>query len=448
MDLSPQITQPPTPKETMRGKFILYFLLILILGVLTWWSKQPHVQATLAEWNKHSVWENIIRLVASSDKELKGESEGRINILLLGMGGIQHDGPYLTDSMMLVSLNPKTTETAVLSIPRDLSAYIPDIGWRKINNANAFGEAKQKGSGAILASQVVADTFGLPIHYYLRIDFAGFVGLIDQLGGIKINVEHAFVDNEYPTADGKVTTISFDAGEQLLSGERALQYVRSRHGSDGQGSDFARAKRQQQVIIAIKQKLLKLSNFLNPNLIIKLYQSFQNNIETNLETWEILKLANLLKNLDTNTIYHRILDTSPIGGALIETRGEDGAYLLIPKNGDYNELKIITRDLLKTATVFKEQAKIIIENGTNQPGLAEQTAYWLTNEGLSVIAYGNAETKNYPTTLIYKISSNEKPASQKTLEKLLGYKTTLTSGTNPRQNEDFLIILGDDFISN
>ncbi len=446
MDLSPQISQPPTPKETTRGKFILYFLIILILVILTWWSRQPHIQATLVDWNKRSVWENIARLVSSADKELKGETEERINILLLGMGGVKHDGPYLTDSIMLVSLNPKTTEAAILSIPRDLSTYIPTVGWKKINSANAFGEAKQKGNGANLASQVVADTFSIPIHYYLRVDFTGFVGLINQLDGVKINIEHSFVDNEYPTEDSKITTISFNAGEQILSGEQTLEYVRSRHGSNGQGSDFARAKRQQQVIIALKQKLLKLSTFLNPSLIIKLYHTFQDNIETNLETWEIIRLSDLFKNLNTDKIYHRTLDTSP-NGPLIETRGNDGAYLLVPKNGNYEELKSIAKNLLKFSAVFQEKAKVVIENGTNQPGLAEQTATWLTNEGLTVLSYGNADKKDYPNTLIYKVDAVDKPASQKILEKLLGYKTNLITGATQRQNEDFLIILGNDIIN-
>ena len=128
-------------------------------------------------------------------------------------------------------------------------------------------------SGAKLASEALSSTLQVPIHYYFRIDFGGLVSLIDQLGGLKINVDRAFVDNQYPSNDSLVQTISFAAGEQLMSGERVLEYVRSRHGSAGEGSDFARARRQQKVLIAFKEKLLRLSTFLNPSLLVKLYST-------------------------------------------------------------------------------------------------------------------------------------------------------------------------------
>ncbi|MFA4937014.1 MAG: LCP family protein [Patescibacteria group bacterium] len=440
MALLPEITIPPSPQATNRGKFFLYLLLIGVLVFMTWWSRQPHVQATLADWGNHPVWENIKRLVMSSDKMLEGEADGRINILLLGMGGVAHEGPYLTDTIILLSINPETADVAMLSIPRDLAVNIPEYGIRKINNANAYGEAKQKGSGVELASEVLATTLAVPIHYYARIDFSGFIGLIDQLSGLKINVEQSFIDPQFPTNDGLTQTVSFTAGEQLMSGARVLQYVRSRHGSNGQGSDFSRAHRQQQVLLAAKEKILRLSTFLNPQLIIRLYQTFQNNIETNIEPWAALKLSNLLKDLDTSRVVHKVLDIESTG-LLTETRGEDGAYLLIPINNDYVTLQLLTQKLLTFAKVPEEKAKVVINNGTAEPGLAEKLASVLKERGFEVINYGNAPNKNYTKSVIYDFSNNQ-PASKDILYYLLKSPDWGSDNVTPQQGEDFLIIVG------
>ncbi|MFH1111496.1 MAG: LCP family protein [Patescibacteria group bacterium] len=411
---------------------------------MTWWSRQPHVQATLADWGNHPIWENIKRLILSSDKRLDGEEDGRINIILLGMGGVAHEGPYLTDTIILASINPQTAEVALLSIPRDLAVNIPGYGIRKINNANAFGEVKQPGSGAELASQVLASTLNIPIHYYVRIDFSGFVGLVDQLGGLKINVEQSFTDTQFPTDDNLVQAISFSAGEQLMSGARVLQYVRSRHGSNGQGSDFARAYRQQQVLIAAREKILRLSTFLNPQLIIKLYQTFQNNIETNIEPWEALKLSNLLNNLNSSQIIHKILDIETTG-LLSETRGVDGAYLLIPSSGDYSNIQLLVQKLLNFSEVHKEKAKIIIENGTAVPGLAEKISSILIEKGFEVLNYGNAPNKKYTKSIIYDFSNN-KPASRDILMYLFKSIDLGKENISAQSGEDFLIIIGQDQI--
>ncbi|MFH1867093.1 MAG: LCP family protein [Patescibacteria group bacterium] len=442
MALLPETTVPPTPQATNRGKFFLYLLLIVVLLLLTWWSRQPQVQATFADWQQHSVWENIKRLTGSPDKQLRGEVDGRINMVLLGMGGVAHEGPYLTDTIIVASLNPQTADLGLLSIPRDLAVTIPGNGIRKINSANAYGEAKEPGSGALLASTVIANTLALPIHYYVRIDFNGFIGLINQLGGLKIKVERAFTDPQYPTTESLTRTISFEEGEQLMSGERVLEYVRSRHGSNWQGTDFARSRRQQQVLIALKEKLLKLSTFLNPRLLVKLYNTFQENIETNLEPWEVIKLSNIFKEVNTNQVVHQVLDIET-SNLLREARGEDGAYFLVPRGGDYRELQLFASDLLAYATARSERATIIIENGTSMPGLAQQIAALLTEHGLQVISYGNAESKDYQNTLVYDFTNKTKPASAQAILELLELSQTENS-EEQRQQEDFLIILGQD----
>lgn len=444
MSLLPETVSPPTPQATARGKFFLYLVLIVGLMALTWWSRQPHVQATLADWEQHTVWENIKRLTGADDKLLIGEDGGQINIMLLGMGGAKHDGPYLTDTIILASLNPKTSDLALVSIPRDMAVSIPGNGVRKINSANAYGEAKQSGTGAKLASAALSSTLNVPIHYYFRIDFGGFVSLVDQLGGLKINVERAFVDNLYPTNDSLVKTISFEVGEQVMSGERVLEFVRSRHGSNGEGSDFARGRRQQQVLIALKEKLLRLSTFLNPSLLVKLYNTLQQNIETNVETWEMLKFAKIIKNINTDQIVHQVLDpeTNPL---LVEARGVDGSYLLVPRTGDYGELQQFVQNLFQYSAASRERATIEIANGTGVPGLAEKTASELTSRGLKVSLFSNADNNNYLTSVLYDKSQN-KTATREAIMSILKLSDVITGSPNFDSQTDFIIILGQDSI--
>ncbi|MFH0927967.1 MAG: LCP family protein, partial [bacterium] len=182
----------------------------------------------------------------------KSDNTGRTNILLLGVGGYGHEGPQLSDTILLVSLDREDKKVGIISIPRDLSVEIPGYGERKINSANAYGEEKGQGEGPKLAAQVAESVFGMPVHYYVRVDFNAFQSIIDQIGGVDINVDRAFTDSQYPTNDYGVETISFNAGWQHMDGQTALKYSRSRHGTGGEGSDFARSARQQKILNAVK----------------------------------------------------------------------------------------------------------------------------------------------------------------------------------------------------
>lgn len=197
--LNPQTILPPSAPAVTRGKFFLYALIIITFLGGGWLLQQPRVQVTIVEWNKYSLWENVKRLAGSEDLLLKGENEGRINFLILGQGGVVHDGPYLTDTIILASIKPDTKQVALLSLPRDLVVNIPSWGFKKINSANAYGEEKGTGQGAVLATEVVNKLVNLPIHYYIRLDFDGFKKIIDQIGGVSINIERSFTDNQFPT---------------------------------------------------------------------------------------------------------------------------------------------------------------------------------------------------------------------------------------------------------
>jgi LCP family protein required for cell wall assembly len=406
----------------------------------------------------------IGRLVRSSDKKIKGEESGRINILLLGMGGEGHDGAYLTDTIILASIKPDG-EIAMLSIPRDLLVSIPGYGWRKINEANAFAELKEPGSGGEFASQIISQTFGVPIDYYVRIDFDGFKKLIDDLGGLGIYVENSFTDYSYPTPNFKYQTVSFEKGWQVMDGETALEFVRSRHGTNGESSDFARSRRQQKVLLALKEKILSLSTLINPQKIYKIISSYKENVKTNFEIWEVTRLAKLAKDVKNQEIIHKVLDDSP--GSPLYAANVNGAYVLEPRAGDFSELQYIAKNIfdLKDQAPLPEAkipSKIEIQNGTKKTGLAANTTQTLEKLGYEIVKFGNAPKQDYEKTIIYDLTQGKKLDELAFLKEKLNADVSLsipawflspfspsevtildkTNTLSQKNNIDFLIILG------
>lgn len=187
---------------------------------------------------------------------LAGWQSGRLNVLILGLDRRPGEtGPVRTDTIILATFDPQQPQVALLSIPRDLWVDIPGQGSNRLNTANYFGDLAQPGYGPILAMQTVQHNLGPVVHGYIELDFAGFVTLVDALGGIEIDVPETIVDDRYPTPDYGVTTITIPAGRQYMDGETALIYARTRH-SDG---DFGRSQRQQQLLRALATRVLQPS---------------------------------------------------------------------------------------------------------------------------------------------------------------------------------------------
>lgn len=372
-------------------------------------------------------WSQLKRLVTSGDRQLQGEADGRVNILLLGMGGVGHDGPYLTDTIMLASFDPVNKKIALLSIPRDLVMPIPGYGWRKINNANAYGELEHPGQGAALTVKTISGVLAVPIHYYLRVDFAGFKEFIDDLGGVEVCVDNAFTDTQFPDENYGIQTISFSTGCQHMDGQRALAYTRSRHGNGGEGSDFARSRRQQQVILAAKSELLSAATLLNPITLTRLYTQYTDHIATSLEMWEIIRLAQLGRGLRSEDITTHTLTDGP-DGQLVTVIGDDGAWLLQPPGGNYNDIRTLVATMLNAdsqstistapspaptapavpaapAAVQAERATIEVRNGTFTVGLAGTVQQRLLAMQLLVPTVGNAPFRDFERTVIYDLSN-------------------------------------------
>lgn len=308
--------------------------------------------------------------------DVKQTKEGSTSILLMGKGGGSHDGPDLTDTIMLASLNPEKNTVDLISIPRDL--YVKSMG-RKINSAYVIGEEKEK-KGMLYTKAVVASVTGVKPDYAVIIDFSGFEKLIDLLGGIDVQVENTLIDNAYPT-EGKERELcgvtedglaSFSAqiatssateseifpcrfevlqvkeGAQHMNGELALKFVRSRHALGQEGSDFARSKRQQSVINAIREKVLSLGTLANPLKVVGIIGILKDNIATDIQEQEYDDFIKLAQKMKGAKITSYVLDTGDIErgryGLLVNPPLDESVgfqWVLSPRIGvgDYSEIK-------------------------------------------------------------------------------------------------------------
>ena len=444
----------PRTKGVLRNRFfILLFFVFAVGGIFA--IRQVKINGENADepQKKFSFLGSMRALISGGEKQIKGEKDGRINILLLGIGGEGHDGANLTDTIILTSINTKTKQVGMLGIPRDLLAPIPGYGYRKINNAYAFAEEVSAGTGGLNAKKVVGDVFGINVHYFVTVDFEGFRQMIDDLGGVTVDVEKSFTDSFYPTDDFKTRVVSFNAGRQTMNGEEALHFARSRHGNNGEGSDFARVKRQQKIIMAARDKMLSLGVLVNPAKMMRIYQTVSEHISTNIETWEILRLASLLRDVRGNEIARQTLELVP-EGPLIPSM-VNGAFVLLPESGSWDELRAAAQNIFTVREQAKISKKITVEiqNGTAIPGYAAKVAEMLRQQGYQVLKVSNAKSKDYEKTVIF--GSDGSDQRQEDIIKIRGLLNANvapavllpTSSTNTdmgaqKSAADFLIILG------
>ena len=399
-------------------------------------------------------------LISSQDRKLLGETDGRINILLIGMGGEGHDGPNLTDTLIVASIRPSDGQVAMLSIPRDLLVPLQDYGWKKINSVNAYGETRNPGHGGDLIRTTTEGLLGIDVPYYVRIDFDGFRSVIDAVGGIDVYIERAFADGSYPTYSHGLQIVSFRQGWQHLDGEAALQFARSRHGNNGEGSDFARSKRQQKVLTALKDKMMSYKTLSSPSAVANTLSALQANVTTNLDVGEILRLARLAQDIDRENIRHEVLDNRPESVLVDSVVG--GAYVLLPKDNDWNGLRNVASNLfelaeppsqeeLKSVSDSDQQvgdsAGIEIRNGNGEAGRARDIAVELKKHGFRVVKIGNADSFDYVRTTVYDLKNGGYAYTER-IRKIIPdvdiRKPSREVLATVDTDTDYLIILGQD----
>lgn len=377
-----------------------------------------------------------------------------INILLMGTDARPGDvEPARTDTMMVVSLHPKDKTVGILSLPRDLWVPIPGQGLTsKINMAYVIGEKQNyHGGGAHLAMDTVSAFIGHPIDYYVRVNFNGFVELVDLIEGIDMTIPHIIHDDAYPTEDYGVELFHLDAGPQHLDGELALKYVRTRNNDD----DYSRAGRQQQVIRAIANKVMSADMI--PTLIPKLpmlFYTMRSSIDTDIPMAKQLELAQYGGSASVSNIRQLVLDNR-YGQ---ETYTEEGAWILLPNREMVNAalqsfFALVPEDSLTNAA-NSEAAWVRVEvlNGTGQPRIAARTRDVLTAKGWQVVSIDNADRSDYQHTLIIDygvplglIDQLDSDLNLTTAPSRLSMANINASTTAPI---DLRIVVGRDFLDN
>jgi LCP family protein required for cell wall assembly len=273
--------------------------------------------------------------------KLKNNELDRLNVLILGIRGADDpNGGLLTDTVMVVSIEPKTGKTALISIPRDLYVDIPYHDYKnKINEVYVDG-IKDGGwqNGLKYSKKAVSDVTGLDIHYVTSVDFKAFKEIIDILGGVRITLARPFSE----TNQFEEGVIELPAGSQTINGDTALLFARARFST----SDFDRAKRQQQLLIAIKEKAFSLGVVSNPVKIISILNSLGNHVRTDAELWEIKELVAVMKKIDTVDVRRKVFDTSK-NGLLYASRDSNGSYILLPEGGNFDQILASCSDIFK-----------------------------------------------------------------------------------------------------
>lgn len=383
MENNPGDSQSNSPARTgKQNASVKIVVLLIVLGIILY----------AVWWFFTSSGSGGIEMVFNRNK-IK-EDNGRVNVLLLGNAGGKHAGASLTDSIIVASYDLKTNKATLFSIPRDL--WLDNAG-AKVNTVYQAGK-KQTGNGLKYAEEKIGEIIGLPIRYGVRVDFNGFSKAIDLVEGIDVEVPKTFDDYNYPiegkeedlcgltekeveltaeqfkslklpldtpTQPGseegkkkykvlvglseKIATesadfacrfehIHFDAGKAKMDGTTALKFVRSRTGTNGEGSDYARSRRQQLVLDAFRSKILSLETLLDPPKLFGLAMTFGESFETDIEKERFLDFYKLSKKLEGTE--HIVLGDLGKGQSVfvVGAPGKYGAFVLVPKNDDWETI--------------------------------------------------------------------------------------------------------------
>jgi len=378
-------------KKSFKISMLILVLLIVGGGIFVWKTDR-----VLTQVSGGGILGSLSHVIPGARNELKGETDGRINIAILGMRGANlPGGGTLADSIMVVSIIPKENKVSMISIPRDLYVTVPGTNDKqKINAVHAYGEENGQKKGLENMKIVIGEVLGLPIHYAASINFTGFKQLVDAIGGVAITLDKPFDEamqfNEEHVCDSFFTIktgnwenkivkshetnalgvsvvvkrkipkyplctapkdmlecggeFKLPAGKQTLNGEQALCYVRSRKTS----SDFERAKRQQQVIQLVKEKMLSVGTLTDFSKINGMFNSLGDNVRTDMQLWEMQKFYDLYKTIPEAQIYQRVLENSEEGFLYNPEMGVAG-YILLPIGDNYNRIHEMARNIFTIA---------------------------------------------------------------------------------------------------
>lgn len=360
----------------------------------------------------------------------------------------EQQGPGLTDVIVVAVLDTQKHTAGLLSIPRDTWVEVPGFGYRKINQVYPLGEGYgYRGGGPKLLMETMEAFLETDIPYYVRVDFQAFVTLVDAVEGVKVEVKEPLIVDPDPSSKGLMKRL--EPGVQVLPGDLALGYIRTR--STGEG-DFGRTERQQQVLVSLQRRIRNFD--ILPRLIRKapfLYRDLSSHVETNLTLGQITKLAWALKEVDPGNVHHKVI-APPLVKAQFNNLGQ---YILVP---DLEEVRVAwdtiyrqTPKVVQSPTdepsegerIAMEAATVTVLNGTTREGLAGDTAAFFSSQGLTVGRVDNAD-KFTSTTIVYDYTGN--PATVQRILNLMDLSEShLYHRAGSGETEDVAVILGSDW---
>lgn len=375
------------------------------------------------------------------------DGASRVTLLVIGLDYTDvraAAGPPRSDTLILLTIDPATRTAGMLSIPRDMWVNVPGYGYYKINSAYALGEGSRlPGGGPELARQTVEQFLGVPVQYYAQIDFQALTRMIDEIGGVKIDI------TEPITIDliGSEDPVTLQPGRYTLPGDYVLAYARARNTP---GGDVDRARRQQQVILAVRDRLLEPGNF--PMLVSRapaLYNELQSGIRTNLPLNDALRLAMLARDIPLDNIQRGVIDTTMFVYAT-SPQGLDINKPIMDKIRELRDTIFITGGAIGpragndlAANAAAEAARIQVINGAYVPGLAQNTGNYLISLGLNVVAVGSSDT--YVRTVV--VLHSGKPYTLRFLQQVfpLSSSSQIVMRPDPASPTDIDIYLGQDW---
>ena len=392
--------------------------------------------------------------------KLNGEGDGRVNILMIGKGGPGHEAPDLTDTLLLASIDPVQNEASLVSVPRDMWVQNESGYSMKINAIYSTAKQARLANGSDTDSDIqaaedagldaikdsVSEVLGVPVHYYVMVDFKAFEDAINTVGGITIDVQEPLYDQSVAWLLGGNPLVAGE-GLQTFDGQRALLYARSRKGSAR--GDFDRTERQREVVVALQNKILSLGTFSNPFKVIDLLGSFGDRVRTDLNGIdEIRRLYEIGQNISGDKIGSVGLADPP--NVLVTTDMIGNQSVVVPTAGlyQYDEIHSYIRNNLRDAFLKSEDARVLILNGTDTAGLATATSEELKSYGYNVVDVDNAPTSDYIQNQLIDLTSGEKRYTKSYLERRLNLvsMTQAPAGLPDSTEVDFIIILGTDEI--
>lgn len=459
------------PRKPFRVKkffitLFAFFFLVIVVGVffLFWRSSQVSQTAFIKDHSGNILTETAKQLMGQKKtrEPLQGEEDGRVNILLLGKAGKDYPGQNLTDTIIVASIDTKERKTALISLPRDFYAKIPDTNTSTKLNAFYFYGKNENDPFRVIRS-AVSEITGLPIHYAIALDYDGFIKTIDALGGINVTVERDFYDPSYPGPNYSFEPFELKKGFHTLNGTIALKYVRERH-DDPQG-DFGRSARQQQVIQAIKNKAFTIKTFLNPFTVYDLLGAIESNIKTDFSLKEIESFLTLIQDVDTQNINTLVVDAwrkdSLLRVSHIVLDSGQQMFTLVPRTGTYQEIQESSKNIfsntdtqIRTRKIVEEKAKILLINTTKKPQLATNVSELLSDLGFeNVEVVSTPDATELARTYVRKLSENTKAFS---LDEIIKKIPATLSGESlddfmPKKispDTDFALVLGNDILPN